>query len=196
MSRTLQRWQPPLGMPIYQPALRDRSAILAFYDELERWISRPLPAREEDAVLNAEIVLQVLKDMSGVLGNISGLASQMELWPESLPEPIEFSQPGTAPKTSAYAASAASRGAGLVLAFRPRKAVLHSDSMVFEGDVGGLIDEVGSAPGLRNSIANEASPDVIYLPGEKDRVQEVTDAIFIVHGTGQAVTRQVKPDEG
>jgi hypothetical protein len=81
------------GIPVYRHAQKDRSAVLAFYDELERWISRPSPAREEDAVLNGEIVLQVLKDLSSLVGNISGLASQMRLWPEPLPQPIEFYHP-------------------------------------------------------------------------------------------------------
>jgi hypothetical protein len=128
---------PGAGLPVYRPALKDRSAILAFYDELELWISRPLPAREEDAVLKSEIVLQVLKDMSSLVGNISGLASQMRLWPEPLPHPIEFYHPRTAARTGARAASVADRGMGLLLAFRPSKAMFHSDSMVFEADVRG-----------------------------------------------------------
>jgi hypothetical protein len=66
-------------MPVYQPALKDRSTVLEFYDELERWISRGSPAREKDAVLDREIVLQVLKDMSSLIGNSSGLASHMQL---------------------------------------------------------------------------------------------------------------------
>jgi hypothetical protein len=123
------------GAFIYQSALKDRSTVLAFYDELERWISRPSRAREEHAVLNSEIVLQVLKDMSSLIGNISGLASQMELWPEPLPQPIEFYHPRSASRTAASAASVAKLGTGLVLAFRPRKAAQHSDSVVFEAEV-------------------------------------------------------------
>jgi hypothetical protein len=125
-------------MPVYRPAQKDRSAVLSFYDELERWISRPSPAREEDAVLNTEIVLQVLKDMSSLVGDISGLASQMRLWAEPIPQPIEFFHPGSASRTTASAASVAKRGTGLVLAFRPRKAAPHSDRVVFEADVKGL----------------------------------------------------------
>jgi hypothetical protein len=80
--RTVQRWEPRLGMPVYGTTLKNRSAVVAFSDELDCWISRASPAREEDAVLNNEIVLQVLKDMAPLVGNISGLASQMQLWPE------------------------------------------------------------------------------------------------------------------
>jgi hypothetical protein len=121
-------------MPVYRPVQKDRSAVLAFYDELERWISRPSPAREENAVLNSEIVLQVLKDMAGLVGKGSEPSSQMRLWPEPLPQPIEFYHPRSAATTAASAASVAKRGTGLVLTFRPRKAA-HSDSVVFEAEV-------------------------------------------------------------
>jgi hypothetical protein len=190
--RTVQRWEVRLGLPVYRPALKDRSAVVAFSDELDRWISRASPAREEDVVLNTEIILQVLKDMSGLVGNISGLASQMQLWPEPLPQPIEFYHPKTASRMGASAASVANRGTGLLLAFRPRKAVLHSDNMAFGSDGRGLIDETGSAPGLHNSTVNHSNPDLIHRsPAERDQVQEVTEAIFLVRDTGQAVTRPV-----
>jgi hypothetical protein len=133
--RTIQRRESWLGVPVYRPAQKDRSAVLAFYDELERWISRPSPVREEDAVLNSEIVLQVLKDMAGLVGKGSEPSSQMRLWPEPLPQPIEFYHPRSASRTAASAASVAKRGMGFVLAFRPRKAAPHSDSAVFEAEV-------------------------------------------------------------
>jgi hypothetical protein len=165
---TVQRWEPRLGMPVYRTTLKDRSAVVAFSDELERWISRPSPAREEDAVLNSEIVLQVLKDMSSLVGNISGLASQMQLWPEPLPQPIEFYHPRSPSRTGASAASVANRGMGLLLAFGPSRVMVHSDGMVFEADVRGLIDERRSSPGLHNSIANESSPELLHRsPREK-----------------------------
>jgi hypothetical protein len=97
--RTIQRRESWLGVPVYRPAQKDRSAVLAFYDELERWISRPSPVREEDAVLNSEIVLQVLKDMAGLVGKGSEPSSQMRLWPEPLPQPIEFYHPRSASRT-------------------------------------------------------------------------------------------------
>jgi hypothetical protein len=141
---------------------------VAFSDELDLWISRPPPAREEDAVLNNEIVLQVLKDMSGLVGNISGLASQMHLWPDPLPQPIEFYHTRPASRTGASAASVANRGTGLVLAFRPRKAVLHSDSIVSGGQVRGLADESGSPPGMHKSIVDESLAAFVERPlGER-----------------------------
>ena len=51
--RTVQRWEARLGLPVYRPALKDRSAVMAFSDEVDRWISRASPDMgEEDAVLN------------------------------------------------------------------------------------------------------------------------------------------------
>ena len=41
--RTAQRWEALLGMPVHRPALKDRSAVVAFSDELESWLRRPSP---------------------------------------------------------------------------------------------------------------------------------------------------------
>jgi hypothetical protein len=95
--RTVQRWEVRLGMPVYWPAQKDGSAVVAFSDELDRWISRASRAREDAVLLNNEIVLQVLTDMASLVGNTSERASQMELWPEPLPRPIEFHRPRIAP---------------------------------------------------------------------------------------------------
>lgn len=49
--RTVQRWEIQLGLPVYRPALRDRSAVMAFSDELEGWIRHSevaAPHIEED----------------------------------------------------------------------------------------------------------------------------------------------------
>jgi hypothetical protein len=154
-------------MPIYRPSQKDRSAVLAFYEELEHWLSRSSPARQEDAVLNSEIVLQLLKDRSSLVGNISGLTSQMHIWSETLPQPIEFYHPRSASRTPASAASVANRGTGLLLAFRPRKAVLHSEGVVFEADVKGLVDERENGPGPHNSIANESSSHCVHRSSRK-----------------------------
>jgi hypothetical protein len=42
--RTIQRYEQKLGLPVHRPAGRDRSAVLAFADELERWL-RNSPSR-------------------------------------------------------------------------------------------------------------------------------------------------------
>jgi hypothetical protein len=164
-ARTAQRWEARLGMPIYRPALKDRSAVVAFSDELDLWIARASPA--QDVLLNNEIVLQVLKGMSSLVNDISRLGSQMQLWPEPLPPPIEFCHARNASSTGASAASVVNRGAGLMMAFRPWKPVLNSDCMVFGADVPDFTDEGGGAPGLHNSTVNQSNPDFIHrFPGK------------------------------
>lgn len=41
--RTAQRWEACLGMPVHRPAHKDRSAVVAFSDELDGWIARSAP---------------------------------------------------------------------------------------------------------------------------------------------------------
>ena len=36
--RTIQRYEEKLGLPVHRPARRERSAVVAFADELERWL--------------------------------------------------------------------------------------------------------------------------------------------------------------
>ena len=36
--RTIQRYEEKLGLPVHRPAGRERSAVLAFADELEQWL--------------------------------------------------------------------------------------------------------------------------------------------------------------
>ena len=42
--RTIQRYEEKLGLPVHRPAGRERSAVLAFADELEQWV-RNTPSR-------------------------------------------------------------------------------------------------------------------------------------------------------
>ena len=42
--RTIQRYEEKLGLPVHRPAARKRTAVLAFADELERWL-RNTPSR-------------------------------------------------------------------------------------------------------------------------------------------------------
>src|ERR1700722_8766977 len=68
--RTAQRWESLLGMPVHRPALKDRSAVVAFSDELEGWLSRTSPdTRDEVSAVNDKQennrnLLRVLDDMS------------------------------------------------------------------------------------------------------------------------------------
>ena len=115
----------------------------------------------------------------------------MCLGPKPFPQPIEFYRTRTASRTGASTASVANRGTGLLRAFRPRKVLLHYGSVAFEADVRAWIDERESAPGLHNSVVNESSSELYTAPQRRDRVQEVTAAIFPVPGNSQVATHRV-----
>lgn len=73
--RTVQRWEILYRMPVHRPAERDRSAIVAFSDELDEWVKassvqgspyvRPtivvLDVPTEDTLSNRKLVLEIAK---------------------------------------------------------------------------------------------------------------------------------------
>lgn len=73
--RTVQRWELLYRMPVHRPAERDRSAIVAFSDELDMWVKqarlqgapyvRPtiivLDVANEDTLSNRKLVLEIAK---------------------------------------------------------------------------------------------------------------------------------------
>jgi hypothetical protein len=87
--RTAQRWEALLGMPVHRPALKDRSAVVAFSDELESWLSRtPTEVRSECVATDNraangnndrnEILLRALDSLSTVVRQSCDLLSQMQ----------------------------------------------------------------------------------------------------------------------
>jgi transposase len=38
--RTVQRWERDLGLPVHRPKGKDRSAVLAFPEELDQWLQQ------------------------------------------------------------------------------------------------------------------------------------------------------------
>jgi hypothetical protein len=87
--RTAQRWEALLGMPVHRPALKDRSAVVAFSDELESWLSRtPTEVRNECVATDSraangnndrnEILLRALDNLSTVVRQSCDLLSQMQ----------------------------------------------------------------------------------------------------------------------
>jgi hypothetical protein len=87
--RTAQRWEALLGMPVHRPALKDRSAVVAFSDELESWLSRTsMDVRNEcvptdDLATNGnnerdERLLRALDNLSTVVSQSCDLLSQMQ----------------------------------------------------------------------------------------------------------------------
>jgi phage terminase Nu1 subunit (DNA packaging protein) len=123
--RTVQRWEDRLGLPVYRPALKDRSAVLAFSDELDCWISRAAPdVDEEDALPNGHdesdaSLLRVLDSMSAMVLDTAELSSHVKLLQEQLRESLETYHHIIASRTLAAAAQVSGRSMGPVLTFRP-----------------------------------------------------------------------------
>ena len=75
--RTAQRWEVRLGMPVHRPALKDRSAVVAFTDELDRWLSRTAPdTLDANGEESEETLVRVHDNMSTLAWHTSELASQ------------------------------------------------------------------------------------------------------------------------
>jgi hypothetical protein len=145
--RTVQRWEARLEMPVYRPALKDRSAVMAFSDELDRWISRASPDLGEDhAVLNGNkgndlVLLQMLDNVSAMVLDTAELSSQVQLLQEQLRQSLMLYRHAIASRTLAPGASAPGRGIGPVLTFRsPQRGLV--------ADLPGMADPSGRAPGL------------------------------------------------
>ncbi len=125
--RTAQRWEALLGMPVHRPALKDRSAVVAFSDELDRWITRTSLDGAEQAGKDGMrdyreiggILLQVLDNLSTLAWHTSELASQIRALQEQLRRPLENHRNGIASGVRADTAPP-SRSLGAMLPFPPR----------------------------------------------------------------------------
>ena len=144
--RTVQRWEARLELPVYRPALKDRSAVMAFSDELDRWISRASPDMgKEDGVPNGNegndaFLLQVLDNVSAMVFDTAELSSQVRLLQDQLRQSIKLYRHAIASRTLAPGASSSGRGIGPVLTFRsPQRGLV--------ADLPGMVDASGRAPG-------------------------------------------------
>jgi hypothetical protein len=144
--RTVQRWEARLELPVYRPALKDRSAVMAFSDELDRWISRASPdLGADDAVLNRNkgndlVLLQVLDNVSAMVLNTAEISSQVRLLQEQLRQSLQLYRHAIASRTLASGASAPGRDIGPVLTFRsPQRGLV--------ADLPDMADRTGRAPG-------------------------------------------------
>jgi hypothetical protein len=144
--RTVQRWEARLELPVYRPALKDRSAVMAFSDELDRWISRASPDMgEEDGVPNGHegndaFLLQVLDNVSAMVFDTAELSSQVRLLQDQLRQSIKLYRHAIASRTPAPGPSSSGRGIGPVLTFRSPQRGLVADLL-------GMVDASGRAPG-------------------------------------------------
>jgi hypothetical protein len=92
--RTAQRWEALLGMPVHRPALKDRSAVVGFSDEIESWLSRTSPDERNECVeaedqaphVNDwnERLERALDNMNTLMRQSNGLLSQVQMLQEQL----------------------------------------------------------------------------------------------------------------
>ena len=76
--RTAQRWEALLGMPVHRPSLKDRSAVIAFSDELDRWISRLSDGENHDMLARVENNAKILsRHTAEVESQTRGLEKQV-----------------------------------------------------------------------------------------------------------------------
>jgi hypothetical protein len=137
--RTAQRWEALLGMPVHRPALKDRSAVVAFSDELESWLSRTSTdvrnecvatddqARNDqarnDQATNVdewnERLLRALDNMSTLVRQSCDLLSQVQILQAQLRRSRKSRPLASRPR--GLASSASRRSAGPVLPLLRRK---------------------------------------------------------------------------
>jgi hypothetical protein len=149
--RTAQRWEALLGMPVHCPALKDRSAVVAFSDELESWLSRtPTDVRNECVAMDnqaandnderSERLLRALDNMSTLVRQSCDLLSQVQTLQEQLRRSRKSRRAASrtiASRTRVHVASAPRRSLGSVLPFPRRKHGSRIERTVFAGTVDG-----------------------------------------------------------
>jgi hypothetical protein len=117
--RTTQRWE-ALGMPVHRPALKDRSAVVAFTDELDRWISRSVQATlVTHGEGSEETLIRVHHNLSSLAWHTSELASQTKALQAQLRRSLELQHDRIASGMCANPAAPSSRNVGATLLFRP-----------------------------------------------------------------------------
>ena len=100
-------------MPVHRPASKDRSAVVAFADELDRWITRNGPVEEEDTLA------RVRENVSSLSRHASELAARTGSLQMQIRRSIEISRRRRNPITARASLSAAP-GRGAMLLFRSR----------------------------------------------------------------------------
>jgi hypothetical protein len=125
--RTAQRWEALLGMPVHRPALKDRSAVVAFADELDGWLCRTSPAARDQCLAihdpgeNTQAFFAVLDNMSALVRQSRELICRLQRLQQKLRRPVTMRRPRMASRPRVRAASAPGRGRGAVLMFRRRQ---------------------------------------------------------------------------
>ena len=158
--RTAQRWEALLGMPVHRPAMKDRSAVVAFSDELEQWLTRTSPEVRDkcmaihDKEKGNEGVLRVLENIITLVRQSQQLISQIRPCRSHAGGHVSSHRQGSHRECVCAPLRRRAEGMGSVLTFPRRKR-----------DWG---------PGLKNSTANRGRCGFYWLaPFRKDQVAEI-----------------------
>jgi hypothetical protein len=119
--RTAQRWEALLGMPVHRPALKDRSAVVAFTDELDCWITRNvLDTPDVNGEGRNESLARLHDNMSSLARHTAQLEAQTKALQEQLKQSLAIHRNWNASGLPILQAAASSRSMGSMLPFRPR----------------------------------------------------------------------------
>ena len=119
--RTAQRWEALLGMPVHRPALKDRSAVVAFTDELDCWITRNvLDTPDVNGEGRNESLARLHDNMSSLARHTAQLEAQTKALQEQLKQSLATHRNWSASGLPIIQAAASSRSMGAMLTFRPR----------------------------------------------------------------------------
>jgi hypothetical protein len=123
--RTAQRWEVLLGMPVHRPALKDRSAVVAFSDELEQWLSRTSPDAQDrcidihDKKEGYDRFLRVLENMNALIRQSRQLIRQIRVLQKPRRRSHKIHRQRITSRTRVH--NTLAPGSGRLLAFPQRK---------------------------------------------------------------------------
>jgi hypothetical protein len=119
--RTAQRWEALLGMPVHRPALKDRSAVVAFTNELDAWITRNvLHTPDANGEGRHESLARLHDNMNSLARHTAQLEAQTKALQEQLKQSRAIHRNWSASGLPILQAAASSRSMGAMLTFRPR----------------------------------------------------------------------------
>jgi hypothetical protein len=119
--RTAQRWEALLGMPVHRPALKDRSAVVAFTDELDSWITRNvLDSPDEPGEGRNGSLVRLHDNMNSLARHTAQLEAHTKALQEQLNQSLAIHRNWSAAGLPILQAAASSRSMGAMLPFRPK----------------------------------------------------------------------------
>ena len=119
--RTAQRWEALLGMPVHRPALKDRSAVVAFTDELDGWITRNVLATPDtNGEGRNESLARLHNNMNSLARHTSQLEAHTKALQDQLKQSLAIHRTWSASRLPILQAPASSRSTGAMVPFRPR----------------------------------------------------------------------------